>query len=225
MKPTSNSIEYILCNLGQGKYEIVDCKVLSKGREIGSVFKNGYLVVNTPMGKAYVHRLIFAYYFGIDKLMSYESINHIDGDKLNNKIDNLEGLSLAENTKHQWEIGLGKHGEDLEHSTFTADEVNQIRYLANQGYSQYVIAEHFDTHRSNVAAIISGENWSRTPYVEPTNVPKLDRVKRKRSDSKLLDKDIKDIREHVVKGTYTRKQLAEKYGVSYSLIRRHTNGL
>lgn len=221
----TKAIEYVLDGVANGRYVIEDGTLMSNGKEIGWLGRNGYLAVTTPKGKAYIHRIMFAYHHGIDKLHLYETINHIDGDKLNNRIDNLEGLSLAENSKHQWEIGLGKHGEDLEQSTFTADEVNQIRYLAKQGYSQYVIAEHFDTHRSNVEAIVTGANWSRTPYIEPTSVPKLGRVKRKRSDSKLIDRDIEEIREHVVKGLYTRKQLAEKYGVSYSLIRRHTNGL
>ena len=34
------------------------------------------------------------------------SVNHKDGNKLNNHADNLEWISLANNTRHQNEIGL-----------------------------------------------------------------------------------------------------------------------
>lgn len=54
--------------------------------------------------KFLVHRMVVEAHLG-----SFEeslSVNHKDGNKLNNHIANLEMCTLAENTKHQWETGL-----------------------------------------------------------------------------------------------------------------------
>lgn len=51
----------------------------------------------------YVHRLVALSY--IPKIEGKNIINHIDGNKLNNNISNLEWCTHSENTKHGYEIG------------------------------------------------------------------------------------------------------------------------
>ena len=52
----------------------------------------------------YVHRLLgFAF---IDNPQSKPMINHIDGNKLNNNISNLEWITHSENMKHAYSSGL-----------------------------------------------------------------------------------------------------------------------
>lgn len=53
-----------------------------------------------------IHRLLATYF--IDKPENYVDnwiVNHIDGNKLNNKIDNLEWLSPSDNTIHAYKTG------------------------------------------------------------------------------------------------------------------------
>lgn len=50
------------------------------------------------------HRLVSAYLWG--KYNSSLVVNHIDGNKLNNSIDNLELCTIAENIKHAVKLGL-----------------------------------------------------------------------------------------------------------------------
>ena len=52
-----------------------------------------------------VHRLIANAFWGFDLESSLE-INHIDGNKLNNSLSNLEVVSHTENMKHAWRTGL-----------------------------------------------------------------------------------------------------------------------
>lgn len=87
-------------------------------REDGSVWRNGvkkvpeanengYLRINYYIGgkrqKVKLHRLIIAKFKGLEPNMA---VNHIDGDKTNNHIDNLEYCELAENIKHYWNSGV-----------------------------------------------------------------------------------------------------------------------
>ena len=57
-----------------------------------------------------VHRLLAMTF--IQNIKCYEYINHIDGNKLNNELINLEWVSYSENTQHAIKTGLHKIGED-----------------------------------------------------------------------------------------------------------------
>ena len=74
----------------------------------GTIGNNGYLTFNTKRNnKNYnylVHRLIAIKY--IPNPNNYPVINHIDGNKLNNSIDNLEWCTQSDNIKHAFNTGL-----------------------------------------------------------------------------------------------------------------------
>jgi hypothetical protein len=50
-----------------------------------------------------IHRLVMEIFNPIDNIMQ---VNHIDGNKLNNKLDNLEWCTDSENKKHAYKTGL-----------------------------------------------------------------------------------------------------------------------
>ena len=63
------------------------------GDEVGSLYSNGYLNVKINQKPYAVHRLIFIMFNGfLPKL-----IDHIDGNKLNNKIENLRSCDHITN--------------------------------------------------------------------------------------------------------------------------------
>lgn len=64
---------------------------------------DGYRSVYVNGKNCYVHRLIaFAFLGYSDK----ETVNHIDGDKTNNNIDNIEYATKSKNMLHAWQTGL-----------------------------------------------------------------------------------------------------------------------
>lgn len=67
---------------------------------------DGYLKVNLYSDKCYtkrIHRLVAENFLDIPKL----EINHLDGNKENNSVENLEWCTHAENERYSWKT-LGK---------------------------------------------------------------------------------------------------------------------
>ena len=76
--------------------------ILSKKYLKGSIGENGYkyyrLSNNNKKSMFYAHRLVAEYY--IDNPNNLPVVNHKDGNKLNNNVNNLEWVSYSENTQH-----------------------------------------------------------------------------------------------------------------------------
>ncbi|AGG58170.1 hypothetical protein VPDG_00008 [Vibrio phage henriette 12B8] len=76
-------------------------------------WSGGYKMYNIYTGthktrrRILVHRLIANVFMGMP-LDSKMTVNHIDGDKSNNVLSNLEILSVNDNIKHAFNTGLSK---------------------------------------------------------------------------------------------------------------------
>lgn len=99
--------KYAVNKLGE-IYSFISNRQLSR-----SIAKNGYRMVtlhdhNNPKN-AYVHRIVADTFIPItedDIKNKRNMINHIDGDKTNNDIDNLERVNCLENNRHAHANGL-----------------------------------------------------------------------------------------------------------------------
>lgn len=100
--------------------------------------RNGYLEIARKISggqrvKERLHRLVaLAFCQGHEPGLT---VNHIDGDKTNNLPENLEWISLAENTRHQWGTGLAKGSEPK----LTSKQIVYMRRLYRQGIPGHTI--------------------------------------------------------------------------------------
>jgi len=88
-------------------------------------------------------------------------VNHIDGNKRNNELSNLEYCSRSQNTIHAIQGGFKKvnKGSDVVTSKLADDDVRQIRRLLTNGQSQISIAELFNVHQSTISNIYNNKIW------------------------------------------------------------------
>jgi hypothetical protein len=93
--------KYYVSNLGRFK----DSEGLIRNNY--KVNENGYIRVYIYNKTYAVHRLVaFAFLENPD---NKKQVNHIDGNKLNNKLDNLEWATNKENQIHKFKTGLGNN--------------------------------------------------------------------------------------------------------------------
>ena len=91
-----------------------------------------YLCVNLTnkgVGKNYkIHRLVALHFLPF--VEGKTEVNHIDGNVLNNKLDNLEWCNRSENQKHAYNTGLQKirKGSELVYSRPVINTENGIFY-------------------------------------------------------------------------------------------------
>ena len=88
------------------------------------------------------------------------TVNHKDFDKGNNRVENLEWMTAAENHSHAVENGRKSKGERHYKALLTADIVREMREMRRQGMKIRAIAEHFG-HKEHVASdVLLGRCWS-----------------------------------------------------------------
>lgn len=110
----------------------------------------------------YVHHLVAAAFLG-PRPDGYQ-VNHINGDKHDNRDANLEYVTVSEQRLHAFRTGLqrpgGLRGSDHPAAVLTEADVLEVRRLHALGrFTQAAIAAQFGITASTVSAIATGRLW------------------------------------------------------------------
>lgn len=165
---------YQVSNLGNIKSKdrnIVrnDFTYLRKGKIFRkSIDSLGYevvgLTINSKTINYKVHRLVAINF--IPNLDNKLYINHIDGIKNNNWINNLEWCTSSENSLHAYKMGLrkapiyDKSKENSNSAKLTEIKVSEIRnkYIPYK-YSTKQLVEEYNVSESCISHIIKNRSW------------------------------------------------------------------
>jgi len=132
--------------------------------------KNGYLTVLACLGSrkdvklAKVHRLVVGAFIG--EIPEGMQVNHKNGVKYDNRVENLEIVTPSQNTQHAFDV-LGRKvritnppkGEAHHHSRFTESNIREMRSLYASGITQVEIAERFQTRQNKISEIVLRKAW------------------------------------------------------------------
>ena len=128
------------------------------GRVLGCAKGHAYVRLSNGAGLHYLHRVVYEAAHGA--IPDGMQINHIDGDKTNNALSNLELVTQAENARHASITGLMQHGERNHRARLTAEQVQEIRNpMRLKTNAEW--AREFGVSRSAISLIRSGKNWTQ----------------------------------------------------------------
>jgi hypothetical protein len=123
--------------------------------------KNGYEKVQmlSDDGKRHrysVHRLILENFNPIENMENMQ-VNHIDGNKRNNSLNNLEWVTCKENIQHAIKNNLRAKINGA--SKLTIEQVKEIFIRSHNGESNISLGEEFNIHPDQIGRIKNRKSW------------------------------------------------------------------
>lgn len=107
-------------------------KVNINGPENGNYYVGAFSIDGIRINYK-VHNLVATHF--IPKKSPELMINHIDGNRFNNHVSNLEWVTASENVKHGWKMGR------IHHNKFSPHVYINILFLLKNKFTQKVISE------------------------------------------------------------------------------------
>jgi hypothetical protein len=120
----------------------------------------GYLRVtlskNNIQKRKLVHRLVAESFIENSELKP--CVNHIDGNKLNNYIENLEWCTYSENEKHS-HVYLGKITNGIKCRKLLPKDIPNIKKLYSSGIFQKDIALIYNVSASTIQCVLNEKRY------------------------------------------------------------------
>ena len=138
--------------------------ITRRGCDAGKETPNGYRLVMLQRDKIEYrfceHRCVWTWFYG--EIPNGMEINHIDANRSNNRIENLEVVNHAENMQHAKKMGnLNPAKADRSgKAIYTNEEVIAMRTVHKNGMRFYKIAEMVGQKNSNVISrLVKGQRY------------------------------------------------------------------
>lgn len=114
-----------------------------------------------------LHRLVAESFLG--PIPEGKEVNHIDGDRTNNRPSNLEYVTPQENADHAVRLGLRQWGDRVKTSSITNIDASEIKWLIQKGIPQKEIENIYKPSKWCLKHMISGRSWRKItpPFKKP----------------------------------------------------------
>lgn len=217
MKPIPNYPDYEISE--DGRVFRVTSRTNAKAGDVVKVglMTTGYAFVSlsrlgSKARKFSVQSLILETFVGPRPSPSHQAA-HINGDKLDNRLENLMWATPVENASHKKLHGTQPTGSEIYNSKLTDESVLRILELRKSGLSAQSIADDFGISDTLIYRIEAGKTWKHL------NIPMREKMilGSSRPNSLLTESDVLDIRKRYTEGE-TQRSIAKRFGVHFSNI-------
>jgi hypothetical protein len=150
---------YKASNLGRIKR--VDSNRILKCNDNGHGYRYIKLCILNQRKNHYVHRLVASTF--IPKEKNKIEVNHKNAIKSDNRVSNLEWVSIQQNRDHAVKNGLVAHGEKSSNSVLTEKQVVEILdiFHKNPKSNKTHIGRRFGVNDTAIIKILRGMRWTR----------------------------------------------------------------
>ena len=146
-----------------------------RNNKTGTILKNqtnkkGYSVVTIKpygrLGKSFnlrIHREVALAFIPTD--CTSLQVNHIDGDKTNNYVENLEWCTVKENIKHSFEHSLqpirkGTNNNSAKLSDIDILTIRKLYVPYDKVFGCRALAARYNVTHSTITRITTGQGWA-----------------------------------------------------------------
>lgn len=193
-------------------YITEDGKVLSyyknKWKQLKTCLsREGYEHIKLNKKDYKVHRLVALAF--IPNPENKEQVNHIDGNKLNNCVDNLEWCDNSYNQKHAWDLGLQQKRHPI-NCKLSQEEADNVRHLYLIGASTNELAKMYNVSKTTIKDIINGKYYNLNKDIQ--------KISRDKTSRKLTFEEAEEIRYFYNRYKPSYSELAKCYEVNHKTI-------
>lgn len=180
------------------------------------ISEHGYERIRIRKKTYSIHRLVAKYFLNNDE--NLPQVNHIDGNKLNNNVENIEWCNNSHNQKHAWDNNLQPRLRSVKNRVLTIEQAKEIRKIYyEEKTSQRKLAQRYSVSKTTIADLLSGKYYNHEKDNEPL-------VKNKILPKLTMEQAI-IIRERFKNENISFNKLGKEYDVNHKTIQNIINNI
>lgn len=158
-KTRARSLRYIHAVTGEEHFRVTQERFLKVQFNSRTGYKFHQLYRDKKMYNKPIHSLVADAF--LEKLPIHDCVNHKDGNKHNNVVDNLEWCTQKYNHEHAVKTGLIANGSRVATSKLNESCVRAIKYFLGKGFSHAELSMAFGISRSTISLIAECKTWKQ----------------------------------------------------------------